>query len=202
MLDLRLRAYRAFLRRPMPNWGADLSGIDFDNIHYYVEASEKQASTWEDLPPEILATYEKLGIPQAERERLIAGVAAQYESTVLYHQVREDLARQGVVFLDTDSALREHEELLRKHFATIIPLNDNKFAALNTAVWSGGSFILIPAGVKVDVPLQAYFRINKQNMGQFERTLIIAEPGSTCTTWRAAPRRSTRPTRCTLRSSR
>jgi Fe-S cluster assembly protein SufB len=178
MLDLRLRAYAAFLRRPMPGWGADLSGIDFDRIHYYVEASERQASSWEDLPPEILATYEKLGIPAAERERLVAGVAAQYESTVLYHQVREDLGKQGVIFLDTDSALREHEELLRKHFATIIPLNDNKFAALNTAVWSGGSFILIPAGVKVDVPLQAYFRINKQNMGQFERTLIIAEPGS------------------------
>jgi Fe-S cluster assembly protein SufB len=178
MLDLRLRAFQAFLRRPMPNWGSDLSGIDFDNIHYYVEASEKQANTWEELPPEILATYEKLGIPQAERERLVAGVAAQYESTVLYHQVREDLEKEGVLFLDTDSGLREHEELFRKHFATVIPPNDNKFAALNTAVWSGGSFIWIPEGVKVDVPLQAYFRINKQNMGQFERTLIIAEPGS------------------------
>jgi len=178
MLDLRLRAYQAFLRRPMPNWGSDLSGIDFDKIHYYVEASEKQANTWEELPPEILATYEKLGIPQAERERLVAGVAAQYESTVLYHQVREDLEKEGVIFLDTDAGLREHEELFRKHFATIIPANDNKFAALNTAVWSGGSFIWIPAGVKVDVPLQAYFRINKQNMGQFERTLIIADEGS------------------------
>ncbi len=178
MRDLRLRAYEAYRRRPMPGWGADLSGIDFDNIYYYVEASEKQAESWEDLPPEILETYEKLGIPQAERERLIAGVAAQYESTVLYHKVREDLEAEGVIFLDTDSALREHEDLFREHFATIIPPNDNKFAALNTAVWSGGSFIWIPEGVEVDIPLQAYFRINKQNMGQFERTLIIAEPGS------------------------
>ncbi|TVR34198.1 MAG: Fe-S cluster assembly protein SufB, partial [Nitriliruptor sp.] len=178
MRDLRLRAYEAYLRRPMPNWGADLTGIDFDNIFYYVEASEKQANTWDELPPEILETYEKLGIPQAERERLVSGVAAQYESTVLYHKVREDLEAEGVLFLDTDTALQEHEDLFRKHFATIIPPNDNKFAALNTAVWSGGSFIWIPEGVKVDIPLQAYFRINKQNMGQFERTLIIAEPGS------------------------
>jgi Fe-S cluster assembly protein SufB len=178
MKDLRLRAYDAYRRRPMPNWGSDLTGIDFDNIHYYVEASEKQANSWEELPPEILETYEKLGIPQAERERLVAGVAAQYESTVLYHKVREDLEEEGVIFLDTDAALHEHEELFRKHFATIIPPNDNKFAALNTAVWSGGSFIYIPEGVKVDIPLQAYFRINKQNMGQFERTLIIAAPGS------------------------
>jgi Fe-S cluster assembly protein SufB len=170
MKDLRLRAYDAYRRRPMPNWGSDLSGIDFDNIYYYVEASEKQANTWDELPPEILETYEKLGIPQAERERLVAGVAAQYESTVLYHKVREDLEEQGVIFLDTDTALHEHEELFRKYFATIIPPNDNKFAALNTAVWSGGSFIYIPEGVKVDIPLQAYFRINKQNMGQFERT--------------------------------
>jgi len=178
MRDLRLRAYQAYRRRPMPNWGADLSGIDFDNIYYYVEASEKQANTWDELPPEILETYERLGIPQAERERLIAGVAAQYESTVLYHKVREDLEQEGVIFLDTDTALKEHEELFRKYFATVIPPNDNKFAALNTAVWSGGSFIWIPEGVKVDIPLQAYFRINKQNMGQFERTLIVAEPGS------------------------
>jgi len=178
MRDLRLRAFKAYERRPMPNWGADLSDIKFDDIFYYVEASEKQANNWDELPPEILETYEKLGIPQAERERLIAGVAAQYESTVLYHKVREDLEDQGVIFLDTDTALQEHEELFRQHFATIIPPNDNKFAALNTAVWSGGSFIWIPEGVKVDIPLQAYFRINKQNMGQFERTLIIAAPGS------------------------
>jgi len=178
MRDLRLRAFKAYERRPMPNWGADLSDIHFDDIFYYVEASEKQANSWDELPPEILETYEKLGIPQAERERLIAGVAAQYESTVLYHKVREDLEEQGVIFLDTDAGLQEHEDIFREHFATIIPPNDNKFAALNTAVWSGGSFIVIPEGVKVDIPLQAYFRINKQNMGQFERTLIIAEPGS------------------------
>jgi Fe-S cluster assembly protein SufB len=178
MRDLRLRAFAAYERRPMPNWGADLSDIMFDEIFYYVEASEGQADSWDKLPPEILETYEKLGIPQAERERLIAGVAAQYESTVLYHKVREDLEEQGVIFLDTDSGLKEHEDIFREHFATVIPPNDNKFAALNTAVWSGGSFIVIPEGVKVDIPLQAYFRINKQNMGQFERTLIIAEPGS------------------------
>ena len=178
MRDLRLRAFEAYERRPMPNWGADLSDIHFDDIFYYVEAAEKQANSWEDLPPEIMETYEKLGIPEAERKRLVAGVAAQYESTVLYHKVREDLEERGVIFQDTDTALREHEELFRKHFATVIPANDNKFAALNTAVWSGGSFIWIPEGVEVDIPLQAYFRINKQNMGQFERTLIIAEPGS------------------------
>ena len=178
MLDLRLRAYEAFLRRPMPNWGGDMSGIDFDNIYYFVRATEGQVEDWDALPPEILETYNKLGIPAAEQKRLIAGVAAQYESEVVYHKIRDDLAEQGVVFLDTDTALREHEELFRKHFATIIPPNDNKFAALNTAVWSGGSFIWVPEGVKVDIPLQAYFRINKENMGQFERTLIIAEPGS------------------------
>ena len=178
MNDLRLRAFKAYERRPMPNWGSDLSGIAFDDIYYYVEASEGQVDSWEDLPPEIMETYEKLGIPEAERKRLIAGVAAQYESTVLYHKIREDLEEEGVIFLDTDEALKQHEELFRKHFGTVIPPNDNKFAALNTAVWSGGSFIWIPEGVKVDIPLQAYFRINKQNMGQFERTLIIAEPGS------------------------
>jgi Fe-S cluster assembly protein SufB len=155
MRDLRLRAFEAYGRRPMPNWGADLSDIKFDDIFYYVEASEKQATSWDELPPEILETYERLGIPEAERKRLIAGVAAQYESTVLYHKVREDLEEQGVIFLDTDSALQEHEELFRKHFATVIPPNDNKFAALNTAVWSGGSFIWVPEGVKVDIPLQA-----------------------------------------------
>ncbi len=178
MLDMRLRAYDAFLRRPMPNWGSDLSGINFDEIFYFVRATEKQANTWEDLPDEIKNTYDKLGIPEAEKQRLVAGVAAQYESEVVYHKIREDLEEQGVLFLDTDTALREHEELFRKHFATVIPPNDNKLAALNTAVWSGGSFIWIPEGVKVDIPLQAYFRINKENMGQFERTLIIAEPGS------------------------
>ncbi|MDX1658105.1 MAG: Fe-S cluster assembly protein SufB [Nitriliruptorales bacterium] len=178
MRDLRLRAYEAYERRPMPNWGADLSDIAFDDIYYYVKATEEQAQSWDDLPEDIKNTYDKLGIPEAEKQRLIAGVAAQYESEVVYHKVREDLEEQGVLFLDTDTALQEHEELFREHFGTVIPPNDNKFAALNTAVWSGGSFIWVPEGVKVDIPLQAYFRINKQNMGQFERTLIIAEPGS------------------------
>ncbi len=178
MRKLRLRAYDAFMRRPMPNWGADLSGVHFDDIYYFVRATEKQAASWDDLPDDIKSTYDRLGIPEAEKQRLVAGVAAQYESEVVYHKIREDLEQQGVIFLDTDTALREHPELFRKHFGKVIPPNDNKFAALNTAVWSGGSFIWVPEGVKVDIPLQAYFRINKQNMGQFERTLIIAEPGS------------------------
>ena len=178
MLDTRLKAYQQFLRRPMPSWGGDLSKILFDDIYYFIRSTEKQANTWEELPAEIKDTYDRLGIPEAEKQRLIAGVAAQYESEVVYHKVREDLEEQGVLFLDTDTALREHEDLFREHFATVIPSNDNKFSALNTAVWSGGSFIWIPEGVKVDIPLQAYFRINQQNMGQFERTLIIAEPGS------------------------
>ncbi|HEX9887978.1 MAG TPA: SufD family Fe-S cluster assembly protein, partial [Nitriliruptorales bacterium] len=178
MRKLRLRAYEAFLRRPMPNWGGDISGIHFDDIYYFVRATEKQATSWEDLPDDIKNTYDRLGIPEAEKQRLVSGVAAQYESEVVYHKIREDLEQKGVLFLDTDTALREHEDLFREHFTKVIPANDNKFAALNTAVWSGGSFIWIPEGVKVDVPLQAYFRINKENMGQFERTLIIAEPGS------------------------
>src|SRR5438093_5389701 len=178
MLDLRLKGLKLFGRKPMPGWGSDLSGIDFDHIKYFVRSTEKQAASWDDLPADIKNTYDKLGIPEAEKQRLIAGVAAQYESEVVYHKVREDLEAQGVLFLDTDAALREHEELFREHWATVIPANDNKFAALNTAVWSGGSFIWIPEGVHVEIPLQAYFRINSQNMGQFERTLIIAEPGS------------------------
>jgi Fe-S cluster assembly protein SufB len=178
MRDLRLKAYEHFVRRPMPAWGGDLSGIDFDNIYYFVRSTEKQATSWDELPAEIKNTYDKLGIPEAEKQRLIAGVAAQYESEVVYHKIREDLEEKGVIFLDTDTALREHEDLFREHFTKVIPANDNKFAALNTAVWSGGSFIWVPEGVKVDIPLQAYFRINIQNMGQFERTLIIAEPGS------------------------
>jgi len=175
MLDIRLKALRLFERKPLPNWGADLSQIDFSSIKYYVPASEKQANTWEDLPGDIRDTYERLGIPEAERQRLVAGVAAQYESTVVYHQIREDLEKQGVIFLDTDTALQEHEDVFREYFATIIPIGDNKFAALNTAVWSGGSFIYVPPGVHVDIPLQAYFRINTENMGQFERTLIIVD---------------------------
>ena len=159
-------------------WGADLVGIDFDNIKYFVRSTEKQATTWDDLPEDIKNTYDRLGIPEAEKQRLVAGVAAQYESEVVYHQIREDLEEQGVLFLDTDTALREHQELFKEYFGTVIPVGDNKFAALNTAVWSGGSFIYVPKGVHVDIPLQAYFRINTENMGQFERTLIIVDEGA------------------------
>jgi Fe-S cluster assembly protein SufB len=178
MLNMRLKGLKLFEKKPMPTWGSDLSGIDFDNIKYFVRSTEKQATSWDELPADIKNTYDKLGIPEAEKQRLIAGVAAQYESEVVYHQIREDLEQQGVLFLDTDTALREHEDLFREYFATVIPVGDNKFAALNTAVWSGGSFIYVPKGVKVDIPLQAYFRINTENMGQFERTLIIADEGS------------------------
>ncbi|BAL86846.1 putative FeS assembly protein SufB [Actinoplanes missouriensis 431] len=178
MLDLRLKGLRLFDRKPMPNWGADLTGIDFQNIKYFVRSTEKQAATWDDLPEDIKATYDKLGIPEAEKQRLVAGVAAQYESEVVYHAIREDLEAQGVLFLDTDTALREHEDIFKEYFGTVIPVGDNKFAALNTSVWSGGSFIYVPKGVHVDIPLQAYFRINTENMGQFERTLIIADEGS------------------------
>ena len=175
MLEQRLKALRMFEKKPMPKWGADLSGIDFDNIKYYVKSTEKQAQTWEDLPDDIKETYDKLGIPEAEKQRLVAGVAAQYESEVVYHQIREDLEEQGVIFLDTDTALKEHPEMFKEYFGTVIPAGDNKFSALNSAVWSGGSFIYVPPGVHVDIPLQAYFRINTENMGQFERTLIIVD---------------------------
>jgi Fe-S cluster assembly protein SufB len=178
MLEMRLKGLRLFQRKPMPTWGSDLSGIDFDNIKYFVRSTEKQASSWEDLPDDIKNTYDRLGIPEAEKQRLVAGVAAQYESEVVYHKIREDLEEQGVLFLDTDTALREHEELFREYFGTVIPVGDNKFAALNTAVWSGGSFIYVPKGVHVEIPLQAYFRINTENMGQFERTLMIIDEGA------------------------
>jgi len=178
MLERRLKALEIFGDKPMPNWGSDLSGIDFDNIKYFVRSTEKQAATWDDLPAEIKNTYDKLGIPEAEKQRLVSGVAAQYESEVVYHKIREDLEQQGVVFLDTDSALREYPEMFQEYFGTVIPSGDNKFAALNTAVWSGGSFIYVPKGVHVDIPLQAYFRINTENMGQFERTLIIVDEGA------------------------
>jgi len=178
MLQRRLKALQIFNKKPMPNWGADLSGIDFDNIKYFVRSTEQQAATWDDLPADIKNTYDKLGIPEAEKQRLVSGVAAQYESEVVYHKIREDLESLGVLFLDTDSALREHEELFREYFGTVIPSGDNKFAALNTAVWSGGSFIYVPKGVHVDIPLQAYFRINTENMGQFERTLMIIDEGA------------------------
>ncbi len=178
MLELRLKGLRLFDKKPMPTWGSDLSGIDFDNIKYFVKSTEKQAASWEDLPDDIRNTYDRLGIPEAEKQRLVSGVAAQYESEVVYHKIRDDLEAQGVLFLDTDTALREHEELFKEYFATVIPAGDNKFSALNTAVWSGGSFIYVPKGVHVDIPLQAYFRINTENMGQFERTLIIVDEGA------------------------
>jgi Fe-S cluster assembly protein SufB len=175
MLDLRLKGLKLFDRKPMPTWGAELGGIDFDNIKYFVRSTEKQAASWDDLPADIKNTYDKLGIPEAEKQRLVSGVAAQYESEVVYHKIREDLEEQGVLFLDTDTALREQPELFQEYFGTVIPVGDNKFAALNTSVWSGGSFIYVPKGVHVDIPLQAYFRINTENMGQFERTLIIVD---------------------------
>src|SRR5215208_6426799 len=178
MLEIRLRALRTFNKKPMPNWGSNLEGIDFDNIKYFVRSTEKQAATWDDLPEDIRNTYDKLGIPEAEKQRLVSGVAAQYESEVVYHQIREDLEAEGVIFLDTDTALREHPEVFKQYFGTVIPAGDNKFSALNTAVWSGGSFIYVPKGVHVDIPLQAYFRINTENMGQFERTLIIVDEGA------------------------
>ena len=177
MRKVRHQALDYFFARPMPSWGADLSGIDFDNIYYYIKPTEKQAESWEDLPADIRGTWDKLGIPEAEKKYL-AGVGAQYESEVVYHHLQEKLAEQGVLFLDMDSGLREHEELVKQYFGTIIPSNDNKFAALNTAVWSGGSFIYVPPGVKIELPLQAYFRINAENMGQFERTMILVDEGA------------------------
>ncbi|MDX6286523.1 MAG: Fe-S cluster assembly protein SufB [Frankiales bacterium] len=178
MLNQRLKGLKLFFKKPMPTWGADLSAIDFDNIKYFVRSTEAQAESWEDLPDDIKNTYDKLGIPEAEKQRLVAGVAAQYESEVVYHKIREDLEEQGVLFLDTDTGLREQEDLFKEYFGSVIPAGDNKFSALNTATWSGGSFIYVPKGVHVDIPLQAYFRINTENMGQFERTLIIADEDS------------------------
>jgi Fe-S cluster assembly protein SufB len=177
MRDFRLKALEHFFSRPTPTWGGNLGTIDWDNIHYFVRASERNSRSWDEVPEDIKNTFDRLGIPEAER-KFLAGVGAQYESEVVYHQVREDLEKQGVIFLDMDSGLREHEDIVREYWATVIPPNDNKLAALNSAVWSGGSFVYVPAGVKVEMPLQAYFRINTENMGQFERTLIIAEEGS------------------------
>ncbi len=177
MLDFRLRSLEIFMKKPMPNWGADLSSIDFQNIYYYAKASEKTEKNWDDVPEDVKNTFDKLGIPEAEK-KFLAGVGAQYESEVVYHNLREDLQKQGVLFIDTDTALKEQPEIFKKYFGKIIPPEDNKFAALNSAVWSGGSFIYVPPGVKVDMPLQAYFRINAENIGQFERTLIIADEGS------------------------
>ena len=177
MRDFRLKSYDRFGRRPMPGWGGDMSGIDFDDIYYYIKPTESLSDDWDDVPDAIKDTYEKLGIPEAERKYL-AGVTAQYESEVVYHRNREDLEAQGIIFCDMDTALREHPEIVKAYFGRVIPPNDNKFSALNSAVWSGGSFIYVPPGVKVEMPLQAYFRINAENMGQFERTLIIADEGS------------------------
>ena len=177
MTEFRLRSYQRFDRRPMPRWGGDMSGINFDDIYYYIKPTEGQVDDWDDVPDSIKNTYEKLGIPEAERKYL-AGVTAQYESEVVYHRNREDLEAQGVIFCDMDTALREHPEIVKAWFGRVIPPNDNKFSALNSAAWSGGSFIYVPPGVKVEMPLQAYFRINAENMGQFERTLIIADEGS------------------------
>ena len=177
MLDFRLDAYETFLSKPMPNWGADLSGIDFDNIFYYLKPAESNARSWDDVPDTIKNTFERLGIPEAER-KFLAGVGAQYESEVIYHSLKKELEDQGILFLDTGQALLEHEDLFREYFASIIPSADNKFSALNSAVWSGGSFIYVPPGVRIEQPLQAYFRINAENMGQFERTLIIVDEGA------------------------
>ena len=177
MRDYRVKSLKQFEKRPMPHWGGDMSEIYFDDIYYYIKPSEAVVDEWEDVPESIKDTYEKLGIPEAERKYL-AGVTAQYESEVVYHKNREDLEAQGVIFCDMDTALREYPEIVRAYFGKVIPSNDNKFSALNSAVWSGGSFIYVPEGVEVEMPLQAYFRINAENMGQFERTLIIADKGS------------------------
>lgn len=177
MRDRRLMAHAIFGKKRMPPWGVDLSGIRFDDIYYYIKPTGKSASKWEDLPPEIRDTYDRIGIPEAEK-KFLAGVSAQYESEVVYKSIQNALSKKGVVFLDMDSALREYPDVVRQYFGTVIPSGDNKFAALNTAVWSGGSFVYVPKGVSVELPLQAYFRINAANMGQFERTLIIAEEGS------------------------
>ena len=181
MLDFSLKSYKRFLNKPMPQWGGggSLNDIDFDDIYYYVKPTEGQAKDWDMVPEEIKETYEKLGIPEAERKYL-AGVTAQYESEVVYHRNRDDLEELGVLFCDMDTAVRDYPELVQEYMGTIIPPNDNKFAALNSSVWSGGSFIYVPPGVHLDEPLQAYFRINSQNMGQFERTLIIVDEGAFC----------------------
>ncbi len=177
MRDIRLKALEVFWSKPNPSWGGELDDLNYNDIRYFMRAADRQGKTWDDVPAEIKNTFDKLGIPEAER-KFLAGVGAQYDSEVVYHSLREDLQQKGVIFTDMDSALREYPDLVRQYFGTIIPTHDNKFAALNTAVWSGGSFVYVPAGVKVDIPLQAYFRINAENMGQFERTMIIVEEGA------------------------
>ncbi|MCZ6874756.1 MAG: Fe-S cluster assembly protein SufB [bacterium] len=177
MLDIRLHALEIFFQKPMPQWGGELDGINFDDIYYYVKPTDGEGRTWDDVPDDIKNTFDRLGIPEAER-KFLAGVGAQYDSEVVYHSIKEELEKVGVIFVSPDQALQEYPDLMRQYFGTIIPPEDNKFAALNTAVWSGGSFIYVPPGVKVEVPLQAYFRINSENMGQFERTLIIVDEGA------------------------
>jgi len=177
MLDFRLKALAHFRLRAIPTWGADLSKLDLDNIFYYVRPAEAEGKTWDDVPDNIKKTFDKLGVPEAER-KFLAGLGAQYESEMVYHSIQEHLASQGVIFLSIEEGLRQHPDIFREYFGTVIPIEDNKFAALNSAVWSGGSFVYIPKGVKVDLPLQAYFRLNVANIGQFERSLIIADEGS------------------------
>ena len=177
MLDIRLAAYRFFLKEKMPTWGADLSGIHFDDITYFIRSTDKQVGSWDELPAEIKDTYDRIGVPEAEK-KFLSGVSAQFESEVVYEKVQETLQKQGVIFCDMDSALKKYPEIVKEYFGTLIPHSDNKFAALNTSVWSGGSFVYVPKGIKVGLPLQAYFRMNAQAFGQFERTLIIAEEGS------------------------
>lgn len=177
MLDFRLKAYEIFLNKKMPSWGANLKDVNFDAIHYYVRPQEQTKRRWKDVPKEIKDTFDKLGIPEAEK-KFLAGAGAQFESEMIYHSLMKNLSKQGVVFESADDALKNHPELFKKYFGSVVPPGDNKFAALNSAVWSGGSFIYVPKGTRVELPLQAYFRINRQNMGQFERTLIIADEGS------------------------
>jgi len=210
MTDFRLKSYEIFLSKPTPQWGGGgtLNEIDYDDIYYYVRATDENSQNWDEVPPEIKETFDKLGIPEAE-QKFLQGVSAQYDSESVYHNLRKDLEDKGVIFLDMDSALAQHPDIVREYFGTIIPAADNKFAALNSAVWSGGSFIYVPPGVHVEMPLQAYFRINTQNMGQFERTLIIVDEGAyvhyvegcTAPTLKAAPLLSIVQTASTAQSS-
>ena len=177
MLEFRLKAYRHYVQRPMPKWGPDISGLDLDSIFYYVRPKEIDQKTWEDVPENIKNTFDKLGIPEAE-QKFLSGVGAQYDSEMVYHSIQEKLEKQGVIFLSIENGLKQYPDLFREYFSTVVPIQDNKFAALNSAVWSGGSFVYVPKGIKVDLPLQAYFRLNNANMGQFERSLIIADEGS------------------------
>jgi Fe-S cluster assembly protein SufB len=177
MLDFRLKALEHYQQRPMPKWGADLSVLDLDNIFYYVKPTDLEGKSWEDVPPDIKGTFDRLGIPEAE-QKFLAGVGAQYESEMVYHSIQEHLSKQGVIFLSIEEGLRQYPDLFREYFGTVIPIEDNKFAALNSAVWSGGSFVYVPKGVKVDLPLQAYFRLNVANIGQFERSIIVADEGA------------------------